>query len=87
MVIMDLWGMAYHPVVVIAPIYILLLDSISACCEQPRRPYGHAGNYARGGGGGVGVRARHKVPRCFYITMLPRLAACLTTAFHGGGAH
>ena len=34
MVIMDLWGMAYHPVVVIAPIYILLFNSISTCCAS-----------------------------------------------------
>ena len=32
MVIMDLWGMAYHSVVVIALIYILLFNSISTCC-------------------------------------------------------
>ena len=34
MVIMDLWGMAYHPVVVIALIYILLFNSISTCCGK-----------------------------------------------------
>ena len=33
MVIIDLWGMAFHAVVVIAPIYILLLESIWACCD------------------------------------------------------
>ena len=32
MVIMDLWDMAYHAVVVIAPIYILLFNSTSTCC-------------------------------------------------------
>ena len=36
MVIIDLWGMAYHAAVVIAPIYILLLDSIWACCVTQR---------------------------------------------------
>ena len=32
MVILDLWGMVFHAMVVIAPIYILLLESIWACC-------------------------------------------------------
>ena len=34
MVILDLWGMVFHAMVVIAPIYILLLESIWACCES-----------------------------------------------------
>ena len=32
MVIMDLWGMFYHPVVVGARIFVLLLNFISAYC-------------------------------------------------------
>ena len=32
MVIIDLWGMAFDAGIVIAPIYILLLESIWACC-------------------------------------------------------
>ena len=32
MVIMDLWGMFYHPVVVRARTFVLLLDLISAYC-------------------------------------------------------
>ena len=34
MVILDLWGMVFHAMVVIAPIYILLLESIWACCVE-----------------------------------------------------
>ena len=33
MVIMDLWGMFYHPVVVRARTFVLLLDLISAYCD------------------------------------------------------
>ena len=33
MVIMDLWGMFYHPAVVKARIFVLLLDLISAYCD------------------------------------------------------
>ena len=32
MVILDLWGIVFHAMVVIAPIFILLLESIWACC-------------------------------------------------------
>ena len=32
MVIMDLWGMFYHPVVVRVRTFVLLLDLISAYC-------------------------------------------------------
>ena len=32
MVILDLWGMGFHAMVVIASIYILLLESIWAYC-------------------------------------------------------
>ena len=35
MVIMDLWGMFYHPVVVRARTFVLLLDLISAYCVVP----------------------------------------------------
>ena len=31
--ILDLWGMVFHAMVVIAPIFILLLESIWACCD------------------------------------------------------
>ena len=34
MVIVDLWGMFYHPVVVRARTFVLLLDLISAYCEH-----------------------------------------------------
>ena len=34
MVIMDLWGMFYHPVVVGARIFVLLLNFISAYCDD-----------------------------------------------------
>ena len=33
--ILNLLGMAYHPVIVLAVEVILLLDFISACCELP----------------------------------------------------
>ena len=50
MVIMDLFGMFYHPVVVRVRIFVLLLDLISAYCGG-----GHEmlTNADKGGGGGI----------------------------------
>ena len=37
MVILDLWGMVFHAMVVIAPIFILLLECIWACCVHTEK--------------------------------------------------
>ena len=47
MVIMDLWGMFYHPVVVRVRIFVLLLDLISAYCGPLSHFYLHLYNKER----------------------------------------
>ena len=50
MVIMDLWGMFYHPVVVRVRTFVLLLDLISAYCETAQDHLGpHISGSVQGG--------------------------------------
>ena len=60
MVIMDLWGMFYHPVVVRARTFVLLLDLISAYCEADKKIMlwalcGRISNYGDNGPLGYGL--------------------------------
>ena len=49
MVIMDLWGMAFHAVVVITPFLAILFIWTSAYCDGDPRPRPEIRGHGRGG--------------------------------------